>query len=57
MSELVRLDPESIEALAEAMAPAVARLVLEAMEGERPAPRLLTAAQVATRFGVSRAWV
>jgi hypothetical protein len=57
MSDAVRLDPASIEAIAEA----VARLVLEERrreDGSRVsgAP-LLTAAQVAERFGVTRQWV
>jgi hypothetical protein len=61
MSDVVRLDRESIEALAAAtaaaMAAEVARLVLEATRGKQPAPFLLTAAEVAERFGVSRRWV
>lgn len=62
MSEPVRLDSQSIEALAEALAPAVAALVLEALDsghrGESRAPaELLTAADVAQRFNVDRGWV
>jgi hypothetical protein len=51
VSELVQLDPESIEA--------VARRVADLLRGEKPAAasELLTAADVARRFGVDRAWV
>jgi hypothetical protein len=51
VSELVQLDPESIEA--------VARRVAELLRGEKPAAagELLTAADVARRHGISRDWI
>jgi hypothetical protein len=68
VSDFVRLDPESVAALAEVVAPSIARLVLEAIVDTpttvRSSPgareggaHLLTAAQVADRFAVGRAWV
>ena len=50
-SALVRLDPVSVQA--------VALAVVDLLRGERdaPAPAYLTPAEVALRFGVSRAWV
>jgi hypothetical protein len=47
----VRLDPESVQA--------VALAVVDLLRGEREAPAqaYLTPAEVALRFGVSRAWV
>jgi hypothetical protein len=46
---MMRLDPETIEA--------IARRVADLLDEGSPLPRLLTAAEVAERLAVSEAWV
>lgn len=50
-----RLHPDDLAAIVEGTARRVAELLRE--QAPAPAPRLLTAAQVAERFGVGRDWV
>jgi hypothetical protein len=54
MSELVRLHPDDVREIARLVAD---RVLAELGDGPAAPARLLTAAQVAERFGLSRRWI